>query len=589
MGERKVERSAVQKRIKSPGGKSGADGRPFATVSGVLTTGPDMIREVDSRIPQIGIITTKSYEVAPNRGNVEPIIVEDGIGSFGNAVGLRNPGMHRGAADLERLRFEYEMRALLNVSLSGKSPEEFVQLAKAFSHVADILELNFSCPHAAAGYGMSIGTDAKTVAMYVSAVRSATDLPVFPKLTPNAENIGEIAKAAVDAGADGITAINTLGPDRFVEPHSGRDVLINSRDNRGGRSGRPIRRIALEKIREIRTAVGEDIPIIGMGGVENGEDVAAMREAGADIVGIGSLWARIHPSQWHSFFRALADDAVYRTKLATDFLLEERRMEYHPHVITASMERAGGVKLVELTGDIDFDASQFVFIWIPGVGEKPFSVAGTDPLTFIIKDRGRVSSAICSKEAGETIYIRGAYGHAPPSCETDGAIVIAGGTGAAVAPRLVEQLSGENKAVEAYIGVSRRGAETCEREISKYARCTVVPDDGEAAKVIRRVTEEESGKFARRTLYVIGPADFMKRAIKAFTEFGGRPERAFASVETPTRCGVGLCGECSCGGHLTCREGTFISAEFLENNGIDIEEVSAGKAEGVYVSPAAAL
>ncbi|MFO7850398.1 MAG: tRNA-dihydrouridine synthase [Spirochaetia bacterium] len=579
MRERKVDRASLEEYIKALGGA------PFATVSGVLTTGTDMIREVDLRIPHIGIITTKSYEVEPNRGNREPIIVEDGIGSFGNAVGLRNPGMRKGAADLEKLRSEYHMRALLNVSLSGKSPEEFAKLAKAFSDTADILELNFSCPHAAAGYGMSIGTDPETVAMYVSAVRRVTDLPIFPKLTPNAENIGEIARAALLAGADGISAVNTLGPERFAEPRSGRDVLINSRDNKGGRSGRPIRKIALEKVREIRRAVGEDVPIIGMGGVENGEDVAAMREAGADIVGIGSLWARIHPSQWAPFFQALADDAVHKTKLATDFVLEERRMEYHPHTITASSERAGGVKLVELTGTIDFEASQFVFIWIPGVGEKPFSVVRSNPLTFIIKERGRVSAAICDRKIGETIYIRGVYGNAPPACETDGAIVLAGGTGAAVAPGLVEQLSRENKAIEVFIGVSRRGAETFEKELSKYARCTVVPDDGEAAKVVRRLTEEESGKFARRTLYVIGPADFMKRGLSAFAEFGGKPSRAFASVETPTRCGIGLCGECSCGGRLTCREGTFISAEFLEKNQIDLEDVSAGGAESVYAAP----
>jgi dihydroorotate dehydrogenase (NAD+) catalytic subunit len=80
----------------------------------------------------------------------------------------------------------------------------------------------------------------------------------------------------------------------------------------------------------------------------------------------------------------------------------------------------------------------------------------------------------------------------------------------------------------------------------------------------------------------------MQRALREFTGFGGNPEQAFASVETPTRCGVGLCGECSCGGHLTCRQGTFLSAAFLERNGIDIEEITAEKAERYYSVPEAA-
>ncbi len=581
MREQKVERRNIAAYLRD----LAAAGSPFATVSGVLTTRADMIREVDRRVPQIGVITTKSYEVEANPGNPEPVLVEDGIGSFGNAVGLRNPGMKKGLEDLKKLKSSYSMRSLLNVSLSGKSPEEFVRLAEAFSEAADILELNFSCPHAAAGYGMSIGSDPETVARYVAAVRAVTDRPIFPKLTPNVEDIGAIAEAAIAAGADGIVAINTVGPDRFVEPHSGQDVLMNARGNRGGRSGRGIKNIAEEKIRQIRAVLGPEIPIIGMGGVENGEDAEALRRAGADSIGLGSLWARIHPSQWPAFFDALETDMRQGSKLATDFLLEERRMEYRPHRITASYERPGGVRVIELTGEVEYEASQFVFLWLPGIGEKPFSVAGNHPLTFIIKDRGRVSAAVCALEAGETVYLRGVYGHAPPECDSESALVIAGGTGVAVAPRLVEELTAKNKAVSVYVGISRRGSETLEKEISRYAHCTVVPDDGEPARVLKHLVEEESGTFARRSIYVVGPANFMNRALRCFMEFGGRPERAFASVETPTRCGIGICGECSCGGHLTCRQGTFVSAAFLEENGIDIEEISASKADLAYTRP----
>ncbi len=135
----------------------------FATVSGIVTTRPGVIQRIDMEIPEISVITTKSYQVNPNQGNREPIIVEPEEGSFGNAVGLRNPGMVKGYEDLLSLRTERPLSAVLNVSVSGNSVEEFITLVKKFEDVADIIELNFSCPHAAGGYGMSIGTDPEIV------------------------------------------------------------------------------------------------------------------------------------------------------------------------------------------------------------------------------------------------------------------------------------------------------------------------------------------------------------------------------------------------------------------------------------------
>src|SRR6056297_701257 len=220
----------------------------LATVSGVLSTRPGIIREVDIRLPAVEVITSKSYQVEPNSGNREPILVEAAPGNFGNAVGLRNPGMQVGVRELRELRQSHHFRALLNVSISGSTPEEFARLAEVFSEVADLIELNLSCPHAAEGYGMSIGTDPTLVAEYVATVRKATDRPIFPKLTPNVDNIGEIARAAVAAGADGICAINTVGPELYLEAHSGKPILMNSRGNRGGQSGTWIAETARRKI-----------------------------------------------------------------------------------------------------------------------------------------------------------------------------------------------------------------------------------------------------------------------------------------------------------------------------------------------------
>jgi dihydroorotate dehydrogenase electron transfer subunit len=132
----------------------------LATVSGVLTTRADLIDWVDRHIPEIELITTKSYQVRANPGNREPILVEPEPGSFGNAVGLRNPGMEAGFRELAALRRRRSLRCLLAVSLSADCIEDYILLARRFAPLADLLELNFSCPHAKGGYGSAIGANA---------------------------------------------------------------------------------------------------------------------------------------------------------------------------------------------------------------------------------------------------------------------------------------------------------------------------------------------------------------------------------------------------------------------------------------------
>lgn len=117
----------------------------LATVSGVLSTKPNLIRYADSEL-QFGLVTTKSFQVLPNTGNREPIICEPELGCFGNSVGLRNPGMQIALTELKKLRASYDINAILNVSLSASSPEDFITLISAFEEVADCVELNFSCP-----------------------------------------------------------------------------------------------------------------------------------------------------------------------------------------------------------------------------------------------------------------------------------------------------------------------------------------------------------------------------------------------------------------------------------------------------------
>jgi dihydroorotate dehydrogenase electron transfer subunit len=549
----------------------------FATVSGIVTTKPGVIERIDNEIPEFAVITTKSYQVNPNHGNREPVIVEPEEGKFGNAVGLRNPGMIRGYEDLLYLRSRHSLTAVLNVSVSGNSVEEFITLVKKFEDIADIIELNLSCPHASGGYGMAIGTDPEIVYTYIKRIREITDALIFPKLTPNVQKISEIALSALEGGADGITAINTVGPELYIEPFSGKPILKNKSGHKGGMSGRWIKETALQKISEIRTAVGTDLPIIGMGGIETGEDVRNIKDAGADVVGIGSLFASVHPDNWKGFFSVLKADTENKVDNASIFRNRKRKMEYVPHKILKITDLQGDVRVLELDGKINFDSSEFAFLWLPDIGEKPFSIFKGDPLTFIIRKKGVFTSAVMSLKESETIFVRGIYGKDSPETKREAVYIAAGGTGLAVALGLAEKLFHQGKKVHTFFGMSSPGQIVLEGDFLQWGSFTAAADKGVPGRVIDIIKERLSSGNEKAALYTIGPLPFMEKASEAFISssqrWGGTEEDVFLSIETPTRCGVGLCGECECGGHLTCREGTFFSLEYLNSRNINLEEL----------------
>jgi dihydroorotate dehydrogenase subfamily 1 len=553
----------------------------FTVGSGIFTTKPEIIGWVDKHIPEINIITTKSYQVVETSGNREPIIVECSVGNIGNAVGLKNPGMDKGYEDLKKLK-ENGMNSLLNVSLAAKNPEDFILLVKKFQDIADIIELNFSCPHASSGFGSSIGCDVNVVKDYVTKIRRETDALLFPKLTPNVDNIGDIAKAVIDAGADGIVAINTVGPELYVEPYTDKPVLFNPKDHKGGKSGDWIKEIAIQKIKEIRSAVGNDVPIIGMGGISCGKDVFNMINAGADVVGVGSVLARVDMKDRIDFFRQLKSDAENNTNNTSKFLKNERLAEYKPYKITKIIDKTDTLRVIEVEGFIDYKASQFVFLWVPDIGEKPFAVACNNPLSFIIRKKpyileqkkGLVTNALFDLKEGDDLMVRGVYGLEAPISQKKNAIILAGGTGIAIVPGLAKKLYEEGKKVIVYYGVKTKDEIVMQDKISKYAEYIPITDDGKIGRVL-----EVMGNYldkidvSNACFYSMGPLIMMKKAIEIQENLGADKKDIFASLETNTMCGIGLCGECSCGGKLLCHEGTFISKEFIDEHKIDIMEL----------------
>ena len=557
----------------------------LSTVSGVASTKPELISWMERNGVAFGIFTTKSYQVRPNPGNREPVICETSEGNFGNSVGLRNPGMDVAVPQLEKLR-EDGLKGWLNVSVSADNPQDFATLVKAFDSLADSIELNFSCPHAKSGYGASIGVDKENASEYVRKICRIfpeRQSLLFVKLTPNVDNIGEIAKAVVDAGADGISAINTVGPVTHIDPASGQSILNSAKGGRGGKSGLWVRETALKAVREIREAVGDDVPVIGMGGISDGPSCASMIEAGADAVGIGSALAHVGQRHWADFIQAVIHEAEQSLKggfvdlKSTSFLSKGSLMNYRPFKVTKKVLHCDDTVLITLDGQMrDFKAGEFVFLWIPGVGEKPFSVAKTDPLMFIIKKRGEFTKAVFDRlNEGDTIYLRGPYGGEVELPKAMKAMVIAGGTGEAVAFPLAQKLAEGKTPMSFLVGTSVEGNRgILEKELSAFGTYRCISDAGKPGRVLDSLEDFVSQATGDGTalkdiaFYLIGPEIFMKIASARICGLGVKPDMVMLSMESNSMCGVGLCGECSCGGRMTCQWGTFMSLAFLRKENV---------------------
>ncbi len=544
----------------------------LATVSGVASTKPALIRYFDTEIPAVDIITTKSFQVLPNPGNREPIICETEAGVYGNSVGLRNPGLEVALAELIALREEHDFRALINVSLSANTIEDFITLVKAFDPVADLVELNFSCPHVSSGYGAAIGCDPNIAAEYVRTIKAATEecqAPLFIKLTPNVDDIGSIAREVVAAGADGLVAINTVGPILHIDPVSGTPILQNDLGGKGGLSGRPVYADALQAVADIRRAVGPSIPLIGMGGVFSGKEAAALIAAGADAVGVGSALGSVDQRNWGPYLAAIqaeAEASLSECDSNADssvYLATERQMAYERHTVTKVEHHGTSTAIITLNGSVDCKAGQFAFLWIPQVGEKPFSVATNDPLTFVVKDRGPFSKALCALEEGDALYVRGLYGAEVENVATKAALLLGGGTGVAVLPSLAEKLHSEGTELTILVGSSEERSEEplLAKELSAYGAFQCIYDEGRPGRVLALLDEVPLADD--QAAYLVGPEVFMALAAKQLLARGIPEDRIYLSMELMTLCGIGMCGECACGDRLTCRWGTFMTYEYI--------------------------
>ncbi|SDU53177.1 dihydroorotate dehydrogenase [Desulfobacula phenolica] len=245
--------------------------------SGVLGNSKEILERVHEN--GCGLVTMKSIGPAPRDGHKNPTVIDLGQGMI-NAVGLPSPGylnMENEWQDLDERDFP------LIASVYGGSVKEYQVVAEFVSaKKPDFIEINISCPNSEK-HGMIFGINRQSSQDVVSAVKEVINVPLIVKLTPQAPDIGDIAKACEDAGADAICAINTVGPGMVIDIESAMPVLAFKK---GGLSGPMIKPIAVRCVFDIYKAV--NIPIIGLGGITTGEDAIEIIMAGASLVGIGS-------------------------------------------------------------------------------------------------------------------------------------------------------------------------------------------------------------------------------------------------------------------------------------------------------------
>ncbi|MGN8645076.1 dihydroorotate dehydrogenase [Gracilibacillus sp. HCP3S3_G5_1] len=251
---------------------------PVMPASGCFGFGKEYSQFYD--LSELGAIIVKAATGEARYGNPTPRVAETSSGML-NAIGLQNPGVENIIE--EELPFLRSFDTPIIANVAGSTVDEYVYVTKTLNRSKDIaaIELNISCPNVKEG-GVQFGTDPILAKEVTDKVKEASDYPVYVKMSPNVSNIVEMAKAVAEAGADGLSMINTL-TGMQINLKQRKPIIANKT---GGLSGPAIKPIAIRMIYEVRQSL--DIPIIGMGGIVTAEDALEFLLAGANAVAVGT-------------------------------------------------------------------------------------------------------------------------------------------------------------------------------------------------------------------------------------------------------------------------------------------------------------
>lgn len=251
---------------------------PTISASGILGTTKALLKRVAEN--GAGAVTIKSISREPREGHKNPTVITFEAGML-NAVGYSNPGVDKAAREFVNLQ---DIGVPVIASVVGTHKDDFVRVVEGLSGAGfSAIEIPLSCPHTP-GFGLLAGQGTPQATFDItSGVRKITSLPIFIKLSPNIPDICTVAKAAEDAGANAITAVNSMGPGMIINIEAQKPIL---NFKVGGVTGDALRPIAIRCIYDLYKAI--KIPIIGVGGVSTGRHAIEMMMAGASAVGIGT-------------------------------------------------------------------------------------------------------------------------------------------------------------------------------------------------------------------------------------------------------------------------------------------------------------
>jgi dihydroorotate dehydrogenase subfamily 1 len=535
----------------------------FVIPSGIRCTHAATIRKCFLEVPSIGVVTTKSISAQPRQGYREPIYARYAPGCYINAVGLANPGARQFLAECDGIQVPDD-RFLL-VSIFGSDVESFVEAALILKPLADGFELNMSCPHAK-GYGAQVGQDMELLRRITAAVAQAVDVPVLVKLSATLPDLEGTSRAAIAAGAGGITVTNTIGP---AVVSVGPDPVLHNKY--GGLSGDAIRPLGLRAVEQVRKAVGAGPVIIGMGGIASPEHVSQYQLAGADLFGVGSALTGLDSSQFREYMARLQRDMCQGkgTSVYARSCESAVRMNYVKTRIQARAQLDGCLfKLVfeslpEEYRDGDL-AGKFLFLCVPGAGEKPFAVFSCSEKSVVVRIVGEFTRRLAELPVGSEVLLRGPYGCGVPSFENSTLVFVGGGTGIASLLEIAHKLEPGNRHVFLLGGKSREHLFDTDR-FARLGPVYLATDDGSAGfhgyvpELLKEVVAGLPAAGRQRIAFInCGPERMVRRCFEIQEEMAPA-DRMIGAIEYMTSCGVGICGKCSSpSGALTCIDGPFM-------------------------------
>lgn len=527
----------------------------FGFPSGVVATNADVARWMLTHVDSLGFYVGKSTTIEGTAGYPEDILTQPTPDSLWNAVGYANPGLEATLETFRSLRAAVPADVFLMPQIGESTAERFAHCTAAFDALGpavDGIELNLSCPHADKA-GILIGSDTSSVAEIVGAARGATGKPLVVKINAGVPDVLSIARAAVEAGADALSLVNTLG---------GPNPELSN--GYGGLSGRPLFAVLLDTLDRLKRAL--EVPVIAMGGVRSAADVRRIDAIapGAPIA-VGSTLAELDSAGIVEYFDSLERDLAAGTDDASRIVARKEAVEYRPFVLRSKEMLGPDLALLSFHQPMHARPGQFVFVKTAADESKPYSVASNQGggLELLVRGVGPASRALAAVQPGSVLRIRGPYGRAFTLPRK--APVVFVGAGCGIAPIL--------RAAQSHVGPRRFALGT--RSVSETAfldrlealgPVVLATDDGSsglqgvALDALDRLLTEAPPEPGT-VFYNCGPEIVLSQVDERERQIAP-PERIFHVVERITACGIGICGKCATPeGLRVCVDGPVFSAE----------------------------